>query len=397
MGGHQVSRIAIYNLYWATYGGAEQVSGAFAEFLRKGHEVTLLGPDKVDVVKSRDRLGLDLTGCEYLRVVNDEEASEASAEFDVFINGTYRSRVISRAARGVYYVHFPQPLDTSRQRVNQGVSRTAVRTLALAPGRLRSSSKFTRIHKGFERRVVDSSWIASYTDFVSNSEYTARWTQEIWGVPSTVVYPAVRPVVAADWARKTPSIATLGRFFDPIHGHGKKQRDLVDGFVMLDEVGRSRVRDEQWRFVLVGGADAANREYALSVKRAALGHPIDVHLNRPRSVVEDTLAEASIYWHGTGYGEVEAKHPERFEHFGIAVVEAMLAGCVPVVYGEAGPAEIVRHGVDGYHWHTLEQLAEFTYELMADPAKRRAMAESAVARGREYSIDRFRSAIDALL
>ena len=392
-----MSRVGIYNLYWSTYGGAEQVSGAFAEFLREGHEVTLLGPETIDVAKSRDRLGLDLSGCGFVKAENDDDASELSAGFDVFVNGTYRSRAVNRAARGIYYVHFPQPLDTPRQRVNQGVSRAASRALSTAPSRLRSSSKFSRVLRGFEKRVVDSSWTDSYTDYVANSEYTAHWTREIWGVSSTVVYPAVRPVVEAEWSRKTPSIATLGRFFDPIHGHGKKQRDLVDGFVLLDEAGRSRVGDEQWRFALVGGADAANREYALSVKRAAIGHPIDVHINRPRSVVEDTLANASIYWHGTGYGEQVAKHPERFEHFGIAVVEAMLAGCVPVVFGEAGPAEIVRHGVDGYHWHTLEQLAEFTYVLMTDGEKRRSMAESAVVRGREYSIDRFRAGIAALL
>lgn len=392
-----MSRVAIYNLYWSTYGGAEQVSGAFAELLRDGHEVTLLGPDKVDVEKSRDRLGLDISGCGFERAFNDDEAGELSADFDVFVNGTYRSRAVNRAPRGIYYVHFPQPLDSPRQRVNQGVSRVASRALGMAPGRVRASSKFGRVQRGFERRVVDDTWISSYTDFLANSEYTAKWTTEIWGVPSRVVYPAVRPVVDADWSCKTSTIATLGRFFDPIHGHGKKQRDLVDGFVLLDEAGRSRVGDEQWRFVLVGGADAANREYALSVKRAALARPIDVHINRPRSVVEDALAGASIYWHGTGYGEEVSKHPERFEHFGIAVVEAMLAGCVPVVFGEAGPAEIVRHGVDGFHWHTLEQLAEFTSVLMSDPAKRRQMADSAVTRGREYSLDRFRASISAVI
>jgi len=392
-----VSRIAIYNLYWATYGGAEQVSGAFAEFLRQGHEVTLLGPEPIDLDKSRDRLGLELSGCGYERVMNDVEAGEASADFDVFINGTYRSQAVNRARRGIYYVHFPQPLDTPRQRVNQTVSRAATKVLGAVPKGLRSSSKFARVHRGCERRIDDISWVGSYTDFLSNSEYTARWTTEIWGVPSTVVYPAVRPVVQADWLRKSSTIATLGRFFDPIHGHGKKQLDLVEAFCLLDDAGRSRVGEEQWRFALVGGADAPNREYTLDVKRAALGHPIDVQINQPRSVVERTLAEASIYWHGTGYGEQVAKHPERFEHFGIAVVEAMLAGCVPVVYGEAGPAEIVRHGVDGYHWHTLEQLAEFTYVLMTDGEKRRSMAESAVVRGREYSIDRFRAGIAVLL
>ncbi|MFM8945373.1 MAG: glycosyl transferase family 1, partial [Actinomycetota bacterium] len=97
-----MSRVAIYNLYWSTYGGAEQVSGAFAEFLRDGHEVTLLGPEKIDAAKSRDRLGLDLSGCDYERVLNVDEAGELCAEFDVFVNGSYRSRAVKRAARGIY-------------------------------------------------------------------------------------------------------------------------------------------------------------------------------------------------------------------------------------------------------------------------------------------------------
>lgn len=392
-----MSRIAIYNLYWSTYGGAEQVSGAFAEYLRDGHEVTLLGPEPVDPSKSFDRLGLDLSGCSFLEVKNDEDAGEASADFDVFINGTYRSSALNRASRGVYYVHFPRPLDTPRQRLNQGVSRGAARVMDAAPRKVRTSPKFDRIRGGFSRRIDDESWVATYTDFLANSDYTARWVKTIWGVPSTVVYPAVRPVVEVDWSRKRPTVATLGRFFDPIHGHGKKQRDLVEAFCLLDDAGRTRLDGEDWRFVLVGGADAPNREYTLDVKRAAIGRPIDVQINQPRAVVERTLAESSIYWHGTGYGEPLAKHPERFEHFGIAVVEAMLAGCVPIVFGAAGPAEIVRHGVDGYHWHTLEQLAEFTYVLMVDPSKRLAMAQSAVSRGQEFSLDRFRSAIAILL
>ncbi|MFM8847115.1 MAG: glycosyl transferase family 1, partial [Actinomycetota bacterium] len=84
-----MSRVAIYNLYWSTYGGGEQVSGAIAESLRAGNQVTLLGPEPVDVRTTADRLGVDLSSCEWRRVVDDEEASVASADFDVFVNGTY--------------------------------------------------------------------------------------------------------------------------------------------------------------------------------------------------------------------------------------------------------------------------------------------------------------------
>ena len=38
--------VGIYNLYWTTYGGGEQVSAAIAEHLiRSGHRVVLFGPE----------------------------------------------------------------------------------------------------------------------------------------------------------------------------------------------------------------------------------------------------------------------------------------------------------------------------------------------------------------
>jgi glycosyltransferase involved in cell wall biosynthesis len=140
---------------------------------------------------------------------------------------------------------------------------------------------------------------------------------------------------------------------------------------------------------IVGGCDAKNRDYALEVKRAARGLPVEVHVNAPGSVVERLLGEASIYWHGAGLGEDSAHHPERFEHFGISVVEAMAAGAVPVVFGAAGPAEIVHDGVDGLHWRTLDQLADETVELAVDDGRRRQLAEAAVGRAADFSADVF--------
>ena len=392
-----MSRVAIYNLYWGTYGGAEQVSGAIAEHLRNGHEVTLLGPESVDAAVALDRLGVDVSGCGFVEVKNDRDASEASAEFDVFVNGTYRSQAVCRASTGIYYVHFPQPLPLPRQKLNQAVARLGHSAMVGVDDAESNAGKLARIKRGFGRRVSDRSWISSYSHFLANSAYTAKWTQTIWRVTSRVVFPPVRPVVAADWSRKTATISSIGRFFDPIHGHCKKQLDLLEGFTRMHDLGRTKDQGSQWGLTFVGGADAANRNYTLDVKKGARGYPVAVCINQPRSVVEDVLAQSSIYWHGSGYGEDESTHPERFEHFGIAVVEAMAAGAVPVVFGAAGPAEIVRHGVDGFHWRTLEELAHHTYTLMSEPERRRAMAESAVARAEEFSLDRFRTALDTAL
>ena len=397
MGSDEVSRVAVYNLYWGTYGGAEQVSGAIAEHLRSGHEVTLFGPEPVDSAMAMDRLGVDVSGCGFVEVKNDLEASEASAEFDVFVNGTYRSQAVCLADTGIYYVHFPQPLPTARQKRTETVARVARAAMIGIDDADTNAGKLARIKRGFGRRVVDRSWISTYSQFLANSAYTANWTQQLWSVTSRVVFPPARPVVNADWNRKTATISSIGRFFDPVHGHCKKQLDLLECFTRMHDLGRTKDQGSQWGLTFVGGADAPNRNYTLDVKKAARGYPVAVCINQPRSLVEDVLAQTSIYWHGSGFGEDESTHPERFEHFGISVVEAMAAGAVPVVFGAAGPAEIVRHGVDGFHWRTLEELAYHTYTLMTEPDRRRAMAEAAVARAEEFSLDRFRTALDTAL
>lgn len=370
-------RVAIFNLYWSTYGGGEQVAGAIARALADDHEVVLLGPEPIDIELTKARLGVDLTGCGYLRVEDDVTGSAASADFDIFINNTYRSKAQNRAPVGLYYVLFPGPPKTASQQVGQ----LFTRTLAAATRPARRGRVHT-VHQALERRTERRDWVGSYTSFLSDSMFTQKWVSRLWGAPSTVLYPPVHLELSP--GAKSNSIASVGRFFDPKFGHCKHQLELVKAFLELERSGTS-----DWRLELVGGADAASRDYALAVRRSAHGHQIGVHFNAPRSLVRETLAAASMYWHGSGFGEDAERHPDHLEHFGIAVVEAMAAGAVPIVFGAAGPAEIVRHGVDGFHWHTPAELVRFTRDLIADPARMATMAASAQQRATDFSPDKF--------
>ena len=391
MGSFEVTRprVAIYNLYWATYGGGEQVSGAIAEALKARCDITLLGPEEPNVEATRSRLGVDLSGCAWRKVVDDTEAGEASADFDVFINGTYRSHAVNQAPIGLYYVHFPEPPITSRRQTVDKIARVGLGAMKAAP---RLPARLAGVQRGLQRRVIDQSWSQSYTKFLSNSTYTAGWVKKLWDADSEIVYPPVRTTVKP--GKKVELITSIGRFFDPSLGHSKKQHELLEAFTRMFS---SREGLGDWSLSFVGGADGASRDYALAVRRGAIGLPVKVNLNAPRELVETTLATASIYWHGGGFGEDADLHPERFEHFGIAVVESMAAGAVPVVFAAAGPAEIVRHAVDGFHWKTLDELQAYTRVLMNDEGLRSKMSASAQERAADFGVDVFAARINALI
>jgi len=83
--------------------------------------------------------------------------------------------------------------------------------------------------------------------------------------------------------------------------------------------------------------------------------------------VRELYATSSYYWHGTGYGQSETLFPERMEHFGITVVEAMSAGAIPFVYAMGGPAEIVADGETGFHWRSIQELVTKQIAVLGVP------------------------------
>src|SRR5262249_31745169 len=78
------------------------------------------------------------------------------------------------------------------------------------------------------------------------------------------------------------------------------------------------------------------------------------------------------------------------EHFGIVTVEAMAAGCVPVVVNKGGQREIVQHGVNGFLWNTLEELKGYTQLLARDEPLWARLSDAARLRARDFSREGFR-------
>ena len=228
-----------------------------------------------------------------------------------------------------------------------------------------------------------------YRAVAVNSEFTRGWVRRWWYRDAEVLHPAV-PVRRR--AGKAPVILSVGRFFPASRGHSKRQLELVHAFGDLVESGLTG-----WELHLVGGCQPEDRGYLEQVRSAAAGLPVSIHVDAPGSALSELYGRASVYWHATGLGEDPARAPERQEHFGLAVVEAMSAGAVPVVHGGAGPAETVVDGVEGFHFRTTAELAERTRALISDPGLLATLSAAAERGAARYSDEALADRLDPVL
>jgi glycosyltransferase involved in cell wall biosynthesis len=235
------------------------------------------------------------------------------------------------------------------------------------------------------RDPADLSFLSRYDVVLANSQYTQGWIERLWGTPADILYPPIDVADIQPAQSRDRSILTVGRFFAPGLGHAKRQLEMVRFFGQIVRAGGL----SGWTLHVVGGCEESQRPYLAQVRRAAEGLRVEIHDNAPRSLVHRLMATSSIFWSATGYGENEEAAPWAQEHFGMTTAEAMAGGCVPVVIDRAGQREIVREGVDGFRWKSVEQLGSLTRQLAADDALRARLSASAVARAQQYSDNAF--------
>ena len=229
--------------------------------------------------------------------------------------------------------------------------------------------------------------LASYGVVTPNSHYTADWLKRRWGITGPVIEP---PVITGPGSVgiKDPLIVSIGRFF--AGGHNKKHLEMVQVFRQLCAEGLVG-----WRLALVGGVGhrSLDKTYLEQVQAAARGMPIDIFPDAGEELVSDLRGRAAIGWHAAGYGESKRRHPERFEHFGMAIAELMAAGAAPVVYDGGGLREIVEHGHSGFRWRSLDELSRWTLSLIRNGRERELIASRAQERASTWSLSVYQGRI----
>lgn len=339
-------RAAIHNPYLDTLGGGERYTlSVCSVLLSRGYSVDLEWKDKSIVKKLGDRFGLKLDG---VNVVDDIRRGDGY-DFCFWISDG--SIPTLRGRRNI--LHFQVPFHD----VN-GKS-------------LLNRMKLFRINK-----------------IVCNSLFTKRVIDKEFGVESVVVYP---PIDVSDFKpkRKENLIIFVGRFSHLLQSKG--QEVLINAFKKFSEHG------DNWRLVLAGGIEVGVGDFLKKLEDASVGYPIEIVKSPTFGELKDLYGRAKFYWSASGFGINAKKFPERLEHFGITVVEAMSAGVVPFVFNEGGASEIIDDGRDGILWKSTSELIRKAKLLSNDKKLTRQISKLARQKANQFSYDKFEKEISSLL
>lgn len=346
-------KVAIFNNCLGVFGGGERVTCALAHSLSTlGYAVDLLSFE--ERVPTREELSEAFgPGHDGYRVVplraeagrsQDQVLTEHLHDYAIFINNTAGSSFRNPCPLGVYMVMFP-----------------------------------------FQ---AGGDWVDSYHHLVCNSEYTAFYTRQRWGAHHmvSVLYPCAEEHPGHPREVRELEVVTVGRF--NVSGHNKNQALLVDAFKRA-----LPLLPGGWRLTVVGRINPGEetRRYVDEMVAGCRGLPVHFEFNASEQTKAQILSRAALYWSGTGVGLGEPWDAARMEHFGISIVEAMAAGCIPLALDRGGPREIIRNAVDGFLYTDLEQLVTCTALLALHPPLRERMRRAASERAQTFN----RRAFDA--
>ena len=358
-----IGTVGLYTPFSITPGGGERYLFSMASALSLSHDVVLITPDKYSFSRLRQmgkHFGLDLSG---ILMESWDEALSRSYDFFVSMGNSIVPDVPALTPKSFYLCQFPFP--------------------CLAPDII---SRMRRLD-GYQGYLTYSNYSKIHIQRVSEQSRLPQKSINIISPPCPI------PVVHIDKPSDRAIILSVGRFFQG--GHCKNHHILVQAFRKLLKTTHRRVE------LHIAGSVHANQEslnYFNEVRRLADGLPVTLHPNIDADKLTTLYGQSHIYWHGTGMDQDPDIHPEKMEHFGISIVEAMGAGCIPLAFAAGGPTEIITDGYNGFLYNSEDTLVERTAELLlADEKNLASMRALAKARATDFSISHFSDAVIRLV
>jgi glycosyltransferase involved in cell wall biosynthesis len=225
---------------------------------------------------------------------------------------------------------------------------------------------------------------------IVNSNFTKNVIDKEYAVKSQLIYPPVDVVKFKPLPKKN-YILYVGRFSNLMQ---EKRQDLaVEEFKKFSEF-----ISNDWSLILAGGTTIGTEQKELATLQAkSRGFPIKFVFNPTDRELAKLYGEATLYWATNGFGQDEVAHPEKVEHFGITLVEAMSAGAIPLVVNLGGFPEILSDDLSLFLWNTPTELQIKTLDLVNSPSRRKDWQKKVRRRSLDFSAQKFKIAITKAL
>jgi glycosyltransferase involved in cell wall biosynthesis len=378
-------RILVYYGILAAKGGADGVAAWMLEALREEFDVTLLTWKPVDLARLNTIFGTSLRNGDFqirtvpfpIRKLIELDPDQGSIQKHAWLMRVSKrirpqyDLVVSADNEGDFgppalqYVHWP-----FLAHVRNGVRPScdlplraklaAIRRRQIRPWMLLADFSFDRVKRN---------------STLANSDWTARWVEREYGIPSVIVHPPAAGVFPEiPFERREDGFIMVGRFTP------SKRPDWV--IRVLDRV---RAAHPRLRLHLVGTVSdyPGDRGYFESLQPLLREHGawVTLHVDLPRESLAWLMASLR-------YGI----HAYEEEHFGMTVAEMLAAGCIPFVHDSGSPPEIV--GGDSRLLYTdADDAAARISTLLANPAEQRDVLARLAPRRNSYQPEAFMAAI----
>jgi glycosyltransferase involved in cell wall biosynthesis len=362
-------------------GGGNMVGSWMLEALKEEYDITLLTWAAVDFASVNRYYGTTLQATDvtvrtvpwYIRFLI--ELIPDSSQFQRYValmrwgkSIKHRYAVVITACdetdygcKGIQYIHYPylkrhwerEPRPDHDAPWYQYAA--AWVTTRLRPWRLISGFSFQRMAQNLT---------------LSNSDWTARQFQKVYGTAAIVLYPPVPgDCPAVPWAQRDNGFVCIGRIFKE-----KRYEEIIDILAAV------KPYFPELRLHIIGAhAGDFAAEYEMRVRKKVQANTAWVFLHEDLSR-QQLLALASRHRYGI--------HGMRDEHFGIAVADLVRSGCIPFVPDSGGQVEIVGHD-QRLLYHTPAEAVEKILRVMRAPHEQQALQTHLAARKELFTAEKF--------
>jgi len=393
-------KVIVAHHLWSRVGGGELVNAYVVKtLLDAGHDVVVVSTSRFDKGRYGEWFGIDLGNVKvysflprmlplfgiYQRLGSWIPLMRAIRREDpdvVFVDDEYYKPIIGlkekKGFRLLEYIHFPyDALRYDRGDVPEEYREAFEKYMADARMYLK------KYEKGWWK-LYFKVWLSLYVlvarrnpfevaDVVmANSVYIARLTKMLYGGEPVVLNPPVKiedfkPYGNRGFNERDNAVVMIGRISPE-----KRIEDVIDAIALTESKPVLRV---------IGGLIPMTIPYKESLEKRARekGVKVEFYPNAPRDALVKLATTSKVFVHAT-VGE----------HFGVAVVEGMAAGCPVIVHKSGGPYEdIIDYGNYGIYYDSIEDLAEKIDDVITDEKKWMLYHDLSLKRSVKFSGEEF--------